>query len=82
MGFGQPGVQRHQARLGTEAEQRQREGHAGPTGRQVGRAHRIEGELPAAALHDAETQQQADRAQMGDQQIQKPGPAHFRHPML
>ena len=54
MRLGQPHMQRHQPGLGAEAEQREQERDRRPRGRQMRRAHGVERELPAAALHDAE----------------------------
>ena len=71
MRFRQPHVQRHEPRLRAEAEQREQERDRRPVRREVRRAHRIERELPAAALHHAEAQQDRDRADVRDQQVEK-----------
>jgi hypothetical protein len=46
------------------------------------RAHRIERELPAAALQDAEAQQDGDRADVGHDQIQEARLADLGDAML
>ncbi len=71
--LGQPDVQRQQAGLGAEAEQRQEEGDAGPRAGQHHRAHRAEGVVAAAALQHAEAQQDGDGADVRDQQVEEAG---------
>ena len=82
MRFGQPDVHRHDAGLGAEAEQREQESGRCPTRRQLRRAHRVERELPAAALQHAEREQDADRAEVRDQQIEEARLPDFGDAML
>src|SRR5258708_19282959 len=82
MGFRQTYMQRDQAWLGTEANQRETEGSRRPMGTQMRRAHGIEREMPAAALKNAEAQQDGDGTQMGNQQIEKAGLSNFQNSML
>ena len=74
----QPDVQRQQAGLGAEAEQREEEGDARPRAGQHHRAHRAERVVAAAALQHAEAQQDGDGADVRDQQVEKAGAADFR----
>ena len=83
MRLGQPDVQRQQAR----PWRRSRTAPAGtrptPTpGRELRGAHRVERELPAAALQDAEAQQDRDRAEVRDQQVEEAGAADLRDAVL
>ena len=78
MRFREPHVQRHQPRLGAESNQREAERDRRAVGAQMRGAHGVEGEMPAAALQDAETQEYGDRAEMGHHQIQKAGLADLR----
>ena len=55
---------------------------AAPVGAQMRGTHGVEGEMPAAALKDAETQQDGDRAEMRHHQIEKAGLADLRQSML
>ena len=82
MRFRQPYVQWHQACLGAKADQRQAESDCGPMGTQVRGTHRIEREMPAAALKNAKAQQDGDRTEVGNQQVEKAGLTNFRNAML
>ncbi len=82
MRFGQPYMQRHEARLGAETDQRETESNRRPMRTQVGAAHGVEREMPAAALKNAKAQQDGDGTHMGNQQVEKPRPANFRNSML
>jgi hypothetical protein len=82
MCLGQPHVQRQEPGLGPEAEQRQAEGPGRPRRRQVCGAHRIEGELPCAALQHAEAEQDRHGAHVRDQQVQESGAADLRDAVL
>jgi hypothetical protein len=64
-------MQRNEAGLGTEADQREQERYAGPCGRQRRRAHRVKRELPGATLHHAEREQDRNRAEMRDQEVEE-----------
>ena len=74
--LGQPHVQRQHAGLGAEAEQRQRERDRGPERRELHRAHGVEG-IVAGAVQHAEAQQDADGADVGDQQVEEAGAPDF-----
>ncbi len=82
MRFRQPYVQRHQARLGAKANQRETESSRRPMGTQVRGTHGVEREMPAAALKNAEAQQDGDRAQMGNQQVEEAGLTYFGNTVL
>jgi hypothetical protein len=82
MRLGQPHVQRHQPGLGAEAEHRQAEGEARARCGQLGRAHRVEGELPAAALQHAEAEQDRDRPDVREQQVEETGGADLGDAVL
>ena len=82
MRFRQPHMQRHQAGLGAEAQQREQERGAGPEGREPGAAHRVERELPASALQHAEAEQDADRADVRHQEVEEASAADFRNAVL
>ena len=75
MRLGEPDVHRHQSRLGPEAHQGEEEGDAGPGRRERRTSHRIEGELPAPALQDAEAEEDADRPDVGDEEVEEAGSA-------
>ena len=79
MRLGQPDVQRQDAGLGAEAEQREEERDASATRRRsVHRAHRAERVVAAAALQHAEAEQDRDRADVRDQQVEEAGAADLR----
>ena len=61
--------------LRAEAEQREQERHRGPERRQVLRAHVGEGVVAGVRLQHAEAQQDADRADVRDQQVEVAGAA-------
>ena len=82
MRLGQPYVQGHDAGLGTKTEQRQPERDRSPKRVQVLRPHIGEGVVAGVRLQHAKTQQQADRADMGDQQVEVPGLANFGDAMV
>ena len=82
MRLGQPDVQRQQARLGAEAEQREEERGARPRAGQSHRAHRRERVVAAAALQHAEAEQDRDGADVRDQQVQEAGAADLRNPVF
>ena len=82
MRLGQPDVQRNQPGLGAEAEERESEGGDGPPWRQMRLAHGVEGEPPAAPLHDSEAQQDGDRADVRDEQVKKAGAPDLGNPVL
>ena len=63
MRLGQPHVQGHETRLRPKPDKREQKGRRRPGGREVRRAHRIEGELPAAALQHPEGEQDRDRSE-------------------
>ena len=67
MRFGQPDVERHEAGLGSEAEQREQECGGGGERCERGVAHAVEGELPASALQHSKAEQDADG---GEQKLQ------------
>ena len=73
MCFGQPDVQRQYARLGPETEEGQQKGNCWPGAAGTEVAHGIECVITGAAGHDAEGKQNADRADMGDQQVEIAG---------
>ena len=82
MRFWEPDVQRHEPRFCPEAEECEQEGDRGPLRRKMRAAHGIEGELPTAALHHAEAQENCDRPDMCDQQVEKARAADLRKAML
>src|ERR1035437_8470299 len=82
MSLRQPHMQRYQSCLRAEAQQREDECGARPEMRERCVAHGIEGELPTAALQHAETEQDADRAYMGHQEIQESGAANLGNAVL
>ena len=82
MGFRQPHMQGHQARLGTETEQGQQEGCRGPGRRQGGRTHRVERHQPAAAVQHTEAKQQRQCPHVRHQQVQEAGALDFRDTVL
>ena len=59
-----------------------KKGDRRPGGLELRAAHGIEGELPAAALHDAEAQQDGNRADVRDEQVEKAGAADFGDAVL
>ena len=69
MGLGQPHVQRHDAGLGAEAEQREHEGDAAPSGGRLQRPHGVEAVIAGAGLQHTEAQQDRDRAEVRDQEV-------------
>ena len=71
MCLGQPDVQRQQARLGAEAEEREQKGDRSPRAGKNDRAHRAKGVVAAAALKHAEAQQDGNGADMRDQQVEE-----------
>ena len=77
--LGQPDVQRQQACFGAEAEQGEGERGAGPEGAVLGVAHvgeSVAGDtFVSPALQHAEAEQDADRADMSDQEIEIAGAA-------
>ena len=73
MRLGQPHVQGHETRLRPKPGKREKKRRRRPGGRQVRRAHRIEGELPTAALQHAEGEQDRDRSQMSHEQVDEAG---------
>jgi hypothetical protein len=75
-------VQRHESRLGAEAEQSEEKRHRSPDWGEMRTAHRLEGELPAAALHDTESKQDGDRADVSHQQVEKSRPTNFGETVL
>jgi hypothetical protein len=58
-----------------EAEEREQERRARPEGRERRGAQRVEAVVAAAGVHDAEAQEQRERAEVRDQQVQEPGAA-------
>ncbi len=70
MRFGKPDVQRHDAGLRAEAEQGEQEGDRAPERREVLGTHVGEGVVAGVALQHAEAEQDADRADVGDQQVE------------
>ena len=77
MRLGQPDMERHQAGLGAESGQCQEEGRRAPERRQFLGAHRREAVVTGTAGHDAEGQQDADGADMRDQQVEESGATDF-----
>jgi len=82
MRLGQPDVQRHQAGLGAEPEQRQQERHRGPERRVLLRPHVGEGVVAGVGLQYAEAQQDADGPDVRDQQVEVAGPADLGQPVV
>ena len=82
MRFRKPHVQGHEPGFRPETEQCEQEGGRSPLWGKVRAAHRIEGELPTAALHHAEAQQDGDRPDVRDQQIEKARATDLRKTML
>ena len=82
MRFGQPDVQRHQPGFGAESGECETERDRSPRRIETRSAHGVECEVPAAALQNAEAQQDGDRAEVRDQQIEKAGLANLGDAML
>ena len=84
--LGQPDMQRHQAGLGAEAAQRQQEGGRGPEGRQLLGAHAgktvVAASTTNSAGHDAKRKQDANGAEVRDQQVEETGAADFLLTMI
>ena len=76
--FRQPDVQRQHAGLGAEAEQRQQERGRRPERRQVLRAHVGERVVAGVGLQHAEGEQDAERADVRDEQVEVAGAADRR----
>ena len=69
MRFRQPHVQRQHAGLGAEPEKREQERDRRPEAAGLGRAQRVERIVAVAAVQHAEAQQDAERADVRDQQV-------------
>jgi hypothetical protein len=80
--LGEPHVQRYESRLRPEAKQGEQESDSGPVRSEMGAAHRIEGELPAPALHDPEAEQNGEGPHVRDQQVKKPCTADLGQAVL
>jgi hypothetical protein len=77
--LGQPRVQRQEARLGAEAQQRLHEGQPRPAGSARRPAHGLEGVLARPGLQRAEGKQDGPRAHVGLQQVEETGATDLRH---
>ena len=80
--LGQPDMQRHQAGLGAKTGQRQKESNRGPLRRQLLGAHSGKAVIARPAGHDAKAQEDANGADVGDQQVEEAGAADFRVDMI
>ncbi len=80
--FGKPHVQRQDAGLGAEAEEREEKRGRSPERRQVLRAHVGKGVVARVRLQHAEAQQDGDRADVRDQQVEVARALDFGNAMV